>query len=122
MTETEMRAFAQHWIEAWNRGDLAAVLAPFTDDAVFVSPRAAEIAGDATVRGRAALEAYWGEALARGRPRFTLDHVVCDVGARTMVVVYDSERNGERRRACEVMRFDEVGRQFAGEALYGALA
>jgi steroid delta-isomerase len=120
MTEDQMRAMAEHWIAAWNRADLAAVLAPYTDDAVFVSPKAAEITGDALVRGRAALEAYWSEALARGRPRFTLDHVVCDVAARTLVVVYVGERNGERRRTCEVMRFDEAGRQIAGEALYGA--
>jgi hypothetical protein len=36
-------------------------------------------------------------------------------------VVYEANLNGERKRACEIMRFDESGRQIRGEALYGAV-
>ena len=36
-------------------------------------------------------------------------------------VVYEANLNGERKRACEIMQFDTLGRQIKGEALYGAI-
>jgi hypothetical protein len=36
-------------------------------------------------------------------------------------VIYEANLNGERKRACEIMQFDTVGRQVRGEALYGAI-
>jgi ketosteroid isomerase-like protein len=121
MTRSEALAFARAWIDAWNRRDVAAVLAHFADDAVFTSPKAAVFVGDPVVRGKSALAAYWQRASAGvAELRFTLDRVVWDPEARELLVLYDARIDGTTRRACELMRFDADGRQVAGEALYGA--
>lgn len=121
MTRDQMRRHAEAWIAAWNNGDVDRVLVDFADDARFVSPRAQQIAGQAELRGKAALGAYWRAAMAKhGRPRFRLDHVVCDVERGEMLVVYDRLNDGKTVRACELMRFDSDGRQIYGEAMYGA--
>lgn len=113
-----MQRHAEDWIAAWNRRDVEAVLAHFAEDAVFVSPRAAAMTGSAVVRGKTALRDYW--QLPAVRLEFVLDHVICDPEAREMAVIYDRVYGGTRTRGCETMRFDESGRQIAGEALFGA--
>lgn len=114
---------AQAWIGAWNRKDLDAVMEHFTDDATFTSPRALELTGSAVIRGRDGLRAYWRIAMQRvDKFEFRLDRALWDDEARELVVVYTSVRDGAARRACEIMRFDADGRQYAGEALYGAPA
>ena len=121
MTRSEALAFARAWVDAWNRRDVAAVLAHFADDAVFTSPKAALFAGGAVVRGKPALAAYWQRASAGvAELRFTLDRALWDAEARELLVLYDARIDGTTRRACELMRFDAEGRQVAGEALYGA--
>ena len=52
---------------------------------------------------------------------FKLDHAAWDEKRRELNVVYEANRNGERKRACEIMQFDAAGRQIRGEALYGAI-
>jgi hypothetical protein len=52
---------------------------------------------------------------------FKLDHAAWDERRRELNVVYESNLNGERKRACEIMQFDTSGRQIGGEALYGAI-
>ena len=121
---TEAEQFARDWVAAWNRGDAEAVLRHFADDAVFISPLAAAVTGHAEVRGKAALRAYWTEALRlRGAPpRFTLDAVVWDAERKVLVVLYTSaERGGEVRKA-ELMAFAADGLIHRGEAFAGALA
>jgi hypothetical protein len=121
MTREEMQRHAEDWIAAWNRRDLDAVMAHFDEDARFTSPRAVRFVGRPTVFGKAALRAYWAAAVETiGSTKFYLDHIVCDVARREMLVLYD-RFDGERRvRACELMRFDEKGRQIEGEAMFGA--
>jgi hypothetical protein len=120
MTREQMQHHAAGWIAAWNRRDVDEVLSVFSETARFTSPKAVAIAGNATLEGKAALAAYWREALCRiSSIQFRLDYVLCDVDRREMVVVYDSTLNGKTSRACEFMRFDEAGRQIEGEAMYG---
>lgn len=115
-----MEAFAEEWITNWNARDVQAIVGHMSEDAVFVSPVAAEVTGSHRVVGRPALIAYWQAALERTSSlRFLLDRAVCDVSGQTLVVLYTSERNGATRRAAELMQF-EAGRQVYGEALYGA--
>ena len=110
-----------HWIAAWNRRDVDAVLRPFTEGARFVSPKAAGIVGTTVLEGRQAIGEYWRRALDRiERLEFRLDHVTCDVEQREAVVFYQATLGSVTVRACELMRFDVEGRQVAGEALYGA--
>jgi hypothetical protein len=66
------------------------------------------------------LRAYWEKALGRiGRLVFTLDRALWDDGARTLVVVYVGERDAERTRCVEIMRFGPTGHVVEGEAMYG---
>ncbi len=114
-------AFAEEWIAAWNRRDVEAVLSHFREDAVFVSPVATKYAGVPRLDGKAALAAYWREALKRLTTlEFTLDRATWDPVRCELNVIYESNLNGERRRACERMVFDTNGHQTSGEAFYGA--
>ncbi|WP_047307131.1 nuclear transport factor 2 family protein [Rhodopseudomonas palustris] len=120
LSRSDLEHHATTWIEAWNRHDVSAVIEPFAADAVFVSPRAATVTGDATVQGRDALYAYWIKALdAVPDLVFKFESAVCDEAAQTVLVHYVSHAGGRTLRACELMRF-ENGRQVYGEAFYGA--
>ncbi|HEY7246988.1 MAG TPA: nuclear transport factor 2 family protein [Xanthobacteraceae bacterium] len=121
MTYESMMIFAEAWIAAWNRRDVDAVLAHFADEAQFVSPAAHRIVGYPVLRSKKEIEHYWRTALARiSTLEFKLDHATWDERRRELNVVYDANRNGERKRACEFMQFGPHGRQIRGEALYGA--
>ena len=122
MTYESMMTFAEAWIAAWNRRDVEAVLAHFSEEAQFVSPVARNLAGRPLLRNKRELEDYWRTALERiSLLEFKLDHAAWDEKRRELNVVYESNLNGERKRACEIMQFDELGRQIRGEALYGAI-
>jgi steroid delta-isomerase len=122
MTYDTMMRFAEEWIAAWNRRDVDAVLAHYADDAQFTSPVARAVVGRSVLRDRQELAAYWRGALARITTlEFRLDHAAWDERRRELVVVYEGNLNGERKRTCEIMRFDAAGRQVGGEALYGAV-
>jgi steroid delta-isomerase len=121
MTYDAMMCFAEAWIAAWNRRDVDAVLAHYAEDARFTSPVARAVVGRPVLRNRQELGDYWRSALARiATLEFRLDHAAWDERRRELVVVYEANLNGERKRACEIMRFDAAGRQVASEALYGA--
>tara|TARA_A100001391_G_scaffold41470_2_gene23821 strand:+ start:20293 stop:20655 length:363 start_codon:yes stop_codon:yes gene_type:complete len=58
--------FARQWLDAWNRHSLEDILAHYQDDVVFRSPMIPRITGarEGILRGKPALRAYWGQALA----------------------------------------------------------
>jgi hypothetical protein len=123
MSYESMMTFAESWIAAWNRRDVDAVLAHYSDSAQFVSPVASELVGRPILRDKKELEHYWRTALTRiSTLEFKLDHAAWDERRRELNVVYEANLNGQRKRACEIMQFDVAGRQIGGEALYGALA
>jgi ketosteroid isomerase-like protein len=116
------RRFAENWVAAWNRRDLDDILAKYRDDARFVSPKAAQFAGNAVVEGKASLRRYWETALSKiGALHFTLDQVVNDPDGSRIVVIYVADLDGRRARAAETFALDSDGRIAAGEALYGAV-
>jgi steroid delta-isomerase len=122
MTYDAMMRFAEAWVSAWNRRDVDAVLAHYAEEAQFVSPVASAVVGRSVLRNKQELAAYWRGALARiATLEFRLDHAAWDERRRELVVVYEANLDGERKRACEIMRFDPAGRQVGGEALYGAV-
>lgn len=121
MTRDAMMAFAEGWIRAWNRRDVEVVLSHFRDDAVFLSPVAAKYVGSSRIEGKTALANYWRSALDKLTTlAFTLDRATWDPVRRELNVIYEADLNGQRRRACELMIFDEHGEQIQGEAFYGA--
>jgi hypothetical protein len=122
MTHKSMMIFAETWIDAWNRRDVAAVLAHFVEDAQFVSPMARNFVGEPVLRNKKELEGYWRAALERiSILEFKLDHATSDGRRSELIFVYEANLNGERKRACEIMQFNASGRQIRGEALYGAI-
>ena len=121
MTYDGMMRFAEDWVAAWNRRDVDAVLAHFAEDAQFTSPIAHKLVGRSVLRDKQELAAYWHTGLTHiATIEFRLDHAAWDHQRRELVVIYEANLNGERKRACEIMRFDAAGRQIAGEAMYGA--
>ena len=117
----EVDAFVSAWIDAWNRRDAEAVLEHFADEVEFSSPVAETVLGRATIEGKALLREYWQEALRRRKTmHFTLDHWLWDSERRELAIVFNRDLDGERRRACEMLQFDETGLVVRGEALHGA--
>lgn len=121
MHHDTMMGFAAEWVANWNHRDVEAVLRHFAEEAEFVSPVARDVVGEAVLKGKERIRAYWRTALDRiPSLHFTLDHATWDAAKRELTVVYIAERAGRRRRACEIMTFDAAGRQVRGEAFYGA--
>jgi hypothetical protein len=96
--------FSHEWAAGWNAHDVNAVLAHFHDDVVFTSPLAAQLvpASGGVIRGKAALRAYWTEALERNPDlHFVVGGVY--VGVNTVVIHY---RNQKRGLVNEVLIFE----------------
>lgn len=94
--------FATDWIDTWNRHDLDAILAHYADDFEMRSPYIVQIAGEPSgvLRGKAAVGAYWAEALVRVPDlHFTLIGVF--VGVDSLVIHYQ----GVRGPAAEMFEF-----------------
>jgi hypothetical protein len=122
MTRDEAVEFAQRWAEAWNHLRVESVLEHFEDDVVFSSPKALDAVGMPTVRGKAALRAYWQAAL---QPvtmlRFSVVRVLWDAETSELAIIYDRQVNDRRDRAAEVLQFGRSGRVVRGEVFYGVL-
>ena len=114
----DSKAFAERWISEWNRKDLEAMLAHFSEDVVFTSPRAKALLGSPIVEGKSRLREYWTKAIGQIQTiRFTLDCVISD-GER-MGIVYVAEIDGRRLRCVEFLVFGDDGLICAGEAMHG---
>jgi ketosteroid isomerase-like protein len=122
MNRDEAVEYARQWAGAWSAGDVEAVLAHFEGDVTFTSPKALEAVGASTVRGKAALRAYWLTALKPVKSlRFTIVRVIWDSDALELAIIYDRVVNDRHDRAIEVLHFTAAGRVVRGEAFYGVL-
>jgi len=118
MDDERAQRWAEQWIDEWNRHDVDAVLAHFTDDVEFSSPLVVEVMGhaDGIVRGKDELRTYWTTALA-ARPDLHFELVDVHVGAGCLAVRYRNQAGG---LATELEVFDEREMVTHGWALYGA--
>lgn len=107
--------FAQEWVEAWNRHDLEAVLSHYSDDFEMSSPYIAAISGEhrCTLKGKAAVAAYWSAALER-MPGLHFELRQTLFGADSVTLCYQ----GVRGMAAEVFFFDADGRVVKAAAHY----
>jgi ketosteroid isomerase-like protein len=120
MTHDEAMTFAVGWAAAWNARDVERVLGLFSEDVSFTSPTALAVVGTATVRGKAALRAYWAQAISRiGSLRFTLDRVVWDAATRELAIVYVSDVDGRAKRVSENLTFGADGLVLTAEVFHG---
>ncbi|MBI5335964.1 MAG: nuclear transport factor 2 family protein [Burkholderiales bacterium] len=112
---TDPQAFARSWIDAWNRHDVDAVLAHFTEDFEFASPLVRDFAGEPSgrLRGRAAVRAYWLAGLAK-LPDLHFELVDVLAGVDSLAIVY----RGHRGLTVEVLQLGPDGRAVRGQALY----
>jgi ketosteroid isomerase-like protein len=114
--------FARWWVRAWSNRDVDAVADCFAETVRFVSPRAAEVTGKPVVVGRQALRDYWRRAVAGAKSiEFQLDQLLEDADGKRIVIVYTSDIDGRRKRACEFMQFDDEREIVAAEAMHGCL-
>ena len=106
--------FAADWIDSWNSHDLARVLSHYTEDFEMSSPFIVHIDGEpsGTLRGKAAVGAYWKKALELV-PDLHFELISVLAGVTTMTIYYKGPRG---RLAAEVFHFDpqqRVTRAFA---------
>lgn len=114
--------FAASWAKAWNRRDLDSVLAHFSDDVRFSTPKAMDVVGIPTVRGKAAVRSYWERALAQiNSLEFKVHRTLWDPAASEVMIVYDRSINGRSDRAIEVLRIAPTGLVESGEVFYGVV-
>ncbi|MFD8708518.1 nuclear transport factor 2 family protein [Kitasatospora sp. NPDC059648] len=108
--------FAREWAADWNSHDLERILAHYTEDIVFASPRIVDLVGDPTgeVRGKEALRVYWAKGLQHLPDlHFTVEDVRASVD--TLVINYRNERG---RGVAEVLTFRD-GLVCRGFGAYG---
>ena len=114
------KAFAERcaaeWIEAWNAHDLARVLSHYSEDFEMSSPYVVEIAGDpsGTLRGKAAVGAYWKKALELV-PDLKFELITVFVGAHSITLYYKGARG---RFVTEVLHFGPDGKVVKAYAHY----
>lgn len=107
--------FARDWIEAWNSHDLDRILSHYSDDFDMSSPYIAQIANEpsGTLRGKAAVGAYWALALQR-MPTLRFEHIQTFTGADSVTIYY----RGARGLAAEVFFFGADGLVVKASAHY----
>jgi ketosteroid isomerase-like protein len=95
--------FAADWIEAWNAHDLGRVLSHYAEDFEMSSPYIVQIAGEpsGTLRGKAAVGAYWKKALELV-PDLKFELVSVLVGVGSIVLHYKGARG---RTVAEILYF-----------------
>jgi hypothetical protein len=116
------KSFAEHfaadWIEAWNAHDLGRILAHYAEDFEMSSPAIIQIAGEptGTLRGRAAVGAYWKKALDL-MPDLEFELLSALAGISSITLCY---KGGWGRLAAEVFHFGpdkKVAKAFAHYAV-----
>lgn len=116
MTREEAELFARHWIESWNAHDLEAVLSHYSEDFEMSSPFIASFTGETlgTLRGKAAVRAYWQLALEKV-PDLHFETIEVFGGANSVIIYYKSVLG---RLATEVFCFGSDGKVFKAGAHY----
>lgn len=112
----QARAFAQHWVDAWNDHDVDAVLSHFRDDAEFSSPFAAQLLPETegVLRGKQAIRGYWAAGLQR-IPDLHFEIVDVYAGVSTIVINYRNQVGG---MVDEVLELDGDGLVVRGAGTY----
>jgi ketosteroid isomerase-like protein len=123
ISEEFVREHLDRWIRAWNSRDLAAVLAMYSDDIEFASPKIKAMMpekSEGRVRGKKELEQYWSLALQKLHElHFT--PVAFAINGDECYFEYSSLLNGQRTLVVEKFQFSgSSGLVVRSSAFYGA--
>jgi hypothetical protein len=116
MNHDEAVRFAEHWVAAWNKHDIEAVLEHYSDDFEMTSPMVRRVLGieSGTVKGKTAAGIYWRSALVKVPDlKFSILEVTSGVGS---VSIYYEAVLG--KRAIETFLFDGNGKVCKALATY----
>lgn len=104
-----MQAFVHSWLDAFNRGDLQAILSHYAADIEHCSPTVRRLLGraDGTVRGIADLRAFYEVALKAAGPGLTYTLQSLHDGVAGCTIVYG--RSGGKLVA-ETFLLDDAGK------------
>lgn len=108
LTEQAAQSFARQWVDAWNRHDLAAIMALYSEEIRFYSPYIIKLGMNAegVITDRNELEKYFGKALSIYTDlHFELHEAL--TGANSVILYYKSVGN---RMAAEMMEIDDSGK------------
>ena len=107
MTPGFSERFAREWVEAWNAHDLDRILSHYEDDFEMSSPFIRTLGGEAsgTLRGKAAVRAYWAKAL-EVVPNLRFELLTVLEGVNSITVYYQ----GHRGLVAEVFHFGAGGK------------
>lgn len=108
MTEQAAQSFAAQWIDAWNRHDLSAIMALYSNEIRFYSLYIIKLGmnEEGVITRKDELEKYFGKALGIYTDlHFELRQVLS--GADSVILYYKSVSD---RMAAEMMELDESGK------------
>ena len=118
MNLAQAQQFAAEWVAAWNRHDVDAVLAHYTDDFTMTTPMIQKLLGipTGTLQGKKAVGDYWRAALQKIPDlQFSIIETTC--GVDTVSIYYNAVLG---RRAIETFFFNAEGKVFKALATYNA--
>lgn len=97
MEDLDPNQFAREWMAAWNARDLEAVLAHFSDDAMFSSPVALRMGHgiDGVLTGKDAIRQYWTAALAL-KPALPFTVRSVHAGVNVLAIAFDMHDGKQR--------------------------
>ena len=103
ISESEVTAFAHHWIAAWNSHDLDVIMSHYAADVVLTSPVAAKLLNDPSgiVKGQATVRNYFQRGL-EAFPNLHFELLDIMFGLSSMVLCY---KNQKGTKSAEFMEF-----------------
>lgn len=117
VSEQQMRAAMQEYIDAFNRDDLAAILNLYADDATVEDP-----VGSEPKRGRAEIDAFYAEAMKTGA-RLTLSAPIRASHGNAAAMAFEVKLNYQGQamviHVIDVMTFDAAGKFASMQAYWG---
>ena len=120
LSRNELGPRARQGSAASNTHDLKTIPAPFSEDSVFSSPPAKQMAGDAKIGGKVALQPHLTDALAHvPELHFERAGTAVEEKVQSVTAFHVSRADGRVTHACEQMGFRESV-PLSGEACYGA--
>jgi ketosteroid isomerase-like protein len=108
MNIQQIDAFAKEWIQSWNRRDVEAILAHYSEDVEFQSPVVAVLLGETsgTVRGKQNLRDYIQKAVEAFPQDLNIELLDAYQGVDSLLVHFQASG----RRAVEVMELNPEGK------------